>query len=327
MLLFEVAYSRILTVVLLRHFHDIHQSSCRNSQWDGWRNQTYQRIYRTCQCTGQRQKHGHSSVTDCIAPYTVDSPSITTVRYDKSDNGHENRSQNGHLLEVQSHVNIIFLKRFQFLCIKVNQVESLDCLDIGESFLVKSIKLCIHSRTSLIVITHSFQQRLRKQSTDGNSKQCKKCKSRVIIKHDCQCTDKTKSINDQVGNPVQDSAWNIGGIGTPACHQISGVVIGQGFPVSDQHFGKDVVLDFGVHLQVNESRGISGCLRNQNVCDREADHCGKGTYKFPGLVSGNNIHQISGNQTGNQRDTCSDQTKQCIQDHGFPVTSAVLIDP
>lgn len=86
-------------------------------------------------------------------------------------------------------------------------------------------------------------------------------------------------------------------------------------------------LDFGVHLQVNESRGISGCLRNQNVCDREADHCGKGTYKFPGLVSGNNIYQISGNQTGNQRDTCSDQTKQCIQDHGFPVTSAVLIDP
>ena len=28
-----------------------------------------------------------------------------------------------------------------------------------------------------------------------------------------------------------------------------------------------------------------------------------------------------------ERDTCSDQTKQCIQDHGFPVTSAVLIDP
>ena len=99
---------------------------------------------------------------------------------------------------------------------------------------------------------------------------------------------------------------------SPACHQISGVVIGQGFPVSYQHFGKDVVLDFGVHLQVNESRGISGCLRNQNVCDREADHCGKGTYKFPGLVSGNNIYQIFGNQTGNQRDTCSDQTKQCI---------------
>ena len=28
----------------------------------------------------------------------------------------------------------------------------------------------------------------------------------LSIKHDCQCTDKTKSINDQVGNPVQDSA-------------------------------------------------------------------------------------------------------------------------
>ena len=32
MMLFKAAYSRILTVVLLRHFHDIHQSSCRNSQ-------------------------------------------------------------------------------------------------------------------------------------------------------------------------------------------------------------------------------------------------------------------------------------------------------
>ena len=70
-----------------------------------------QRVYRAGQCAGQREEHGHGSVTDRIAPHTVDSPSITAVGYDEADNGHQNRGQHGHFLKVQPHMDVIILKR------------------------------------------------------------------------------------------------------------------------------------------------------------------------------------------------------------------------
>ena len=242
-LLFEASDSGILAVILLGHFHNIHQSAGRDRQRDRRRNQADQGIHCTCQRAGKRKKHGHGSVTDRIAPYTVNSPAITAVRYDKTDNGHKDRGQDGHFLEIQPHIDIIFLKRFQFVRVKMDQVKSFDGLDIGKSLLVKSVELCIHGSTSLVIIPHTPKKRSGKQCAERYSKQCEQRKGRIIVKYDCESTDKTERINDQVWYPVQDSAGNIGSIGAPPCHQIAGMVIRKRFPVSHQHFGKNIVFD------------------------------------------------------------------------------------
>ena len=94
----------------------------------------------------------------------------------------------------------------------MDQVKSFDSLDIGKSLLVKSVKLCIHGSTSLVIIPHTPKKRSGKQCAERHSKQCEQRKGRIIVKYDCESTDKTERINDQVWYPVQDSAGNIGSI-------------------------------------------------------------------------------------------------------------------
>ena len=125
----------------------------------------------------------------------------------------------------------------------MDQVKSFDGLDIGKSLLVKSVELCIHGSTSLVIIPHTPKKRSGKQCAERYSKQCEQRKGRIIVKYDCESTDKTERINDQVWYPVQDSAGNIGSIGAPPCHQIAGMVIRKRFPVGHQHFGKNIVFD------------------------------------------------------------------------------------
>ena len=178
-----------------------------------------------------------------------------------------------------------------------------------------------------IVVPHSPQKGTGHQGTERNSKKGEKGKGRVIVQDDSQSTDETEGINDQVRNPVQDSAGNIGSIGAPAGNQVSGVVICQGFPVGDQHFGKNVILDLGVHFKADEGRGIAGCLGNQNVGYGKTDHCGKGGQQLSGLVPVIMSTRSLEIRLETKRNAGACNSKQCIQDHGFPVTSAVLIDP
>ena len=49
--------------------------------------------------------------------------------------------------------------------------------------------------------------------------------------------------NDQVRYPVEDAAGNIRSIGAPAGDQITGVIVGQGLPVGNQHFCENVIFD------------------------------------------------------------------------------------
>ena len=209
----------------------------------------------------------------------------------------------------------------------MDQVKSLNGLDIGKCFLVKSVQLGIHGSAAFIVFCHSAQERTGKECTERHAKECKQGKGRVIIQYDCQCTDKTEAIDDQVRNPVQNTAGYIGCIRAPPGNQITGMVICQRFPVRHQHFRKNFIFNLCIHLQADKSGSISGSLGNQNVGNGKTDHGGKGAKKLPGLVTGNDIHQIFGDQAGDQRDTGAHESKQGIQDHSFPVAAAILIDP
>ena len=205
-LLFKFLHRRILTVIFLRHFHNVHQTSCGNRQGNSGWDEADQRVYRAGQCAGQREEHGHGSVTDRIAPHTVDAPSITAVGYDEADDGHQNSRHHGHFLKVELHMNVIILKAFQFGGIKMDQVKRFDRLDIGKRFLVESVQPGIHGCAALIVFCHSPQQRAGKKCTERYAKECEQGKGRIIIQHDRQCADKAERVNNQIRDPVQNTA-------------------------------------------------------------------------------------------------------------------------
>ena len=101
----------------------------------------------------------------------------------------------------------------------------------------------------------------------------------------------------------------------------------EGFPVRHEHFRENVIFDLGIHLQIDEGGGVAGGLRHENVRQGKADHGGKGSQKLSGLMAGDNIHQILGDQAGNQGDTGPRDSEKRIENHGFPVASAVLENP
>lgn len=72
----------------------------------------------------------------------------------------------------------------------MDQVKSFDGLDIGKGLLVKSVELCIHGSTSLVIIPHTPKKRSGKQCAERYSKQCEQRKDRIIVKYDCESTDK-----------------------------------------------------------------------------------------------------------------------------------------
>ena len=178
----------------------------------------------------------------------------------------------------------------------MNQIKRLDGLDIGKCFLIESIQPGIHGSTAFVVFCHSPQQRAGQERAERHTKECKQGKGRIVIQHDRQRTDKTERINNQVRNPVQNTAGYIGSIGTPAGHQVAGMVIGQGFPVRHQHFRKNFIFDLSVHFQADKGRSIAGSLGDQNIGNRESDHGGKGRKELSGLVPGDDIDQIFGDQ-------------------------------
>ena len=251
-LLFKEFYCMILAVIFLRHFHDIHQTSGRDRERNRGRNQAREGVYGACQCSGKRQKHGHGSVTDRIAPYTVNSPSVTAVGYDKTNDRHQDRGQDRHSLEFQTHADIVFLERFEPVRIKMDQIKCLDRLDIGESLLIETIHFGIHGSTFLVVVPHSAQQRTRHQGTERDTEKCKQGKGRIVIQNNRKSTDEPEGIDDQVWYPVQNTAGNIGSIRAPAGNKVTGVIFRQRFPVRDEHFCKNIVLDLGVNLKTDK---------------------------------------------------------------------------
>ncbi len=59
------------------------------------------------------------------------------------------------------------------------------------------------------------------QGAEGNAEKGKKREGRVVIQNHGQGTYKAEGINDEIGKPVENSIGNIGGVGTPASHQIA----------------------------------------------------------------------------------------------------------
>ena len=140
------------------------------------------------------------------------------------------------------------------------EYQNLDRLNIGESLLIETIHLGIHGSTFLVVVPHSAKQRTRHQGTERDTEKCKQGKGRVVIQDDSEGTDEPEGIDDQVWYPVQNTAGNIGSIRAPAGNKVTGVIFRQRFPVRDEHFCKNIVLDLGVDLKTDKGRSIPGCL-------------------------------------------------------------------
>lgn len=133
-------------------------------------------------------------------------------------------------------MDIFLLKIFQTVRIKMNQIEGLDGLDIGKSLLIEAVEPGTHGGTFLVIVAHPAKQRPGHQCTEWNTDQGKKCKGRIIIENDGQRTEKFHGVDDQVRYPVQDTTGDIGSIGVPSGHQITGVISSQRFPVRDKDF-------------------------------------------------------------------------------------------
>ena len=165
----KLFHGAVLTVVLLRHFHDIHETTRGDRQGDGRGNQAGQGVHGAGQRAGEGEKHGHGSVADGIAPDAIDAPAVAAVGDDEADDGHQDGGEDGHFLKIQPHSDIFRLELFQPVGIKADQVKGLDGLDIGEGFLVKSIHFRIHGCTLLVVISHPAKERPGEQGAEGNA--------------------------------------------------------------------------------------------------------------------------------------------------------------
>ena len=105
------------------------------------------------------------------------------------------------------------------------------------------------------------------------------------------------------------------------------MIIGNRFPVSDQHFGKNVSFDFGINFQADPVGSITCNLADQRITDGQTYHKTERLDKFSGLVSGDDVDEVFGNNTASQTDNGAEQTECCIKNHRQPVVSCVLINP
>ena len=162
-------HGAVLTVVLLRHFHDIHETTRGDRQGDGRGNQAGQGVHGAGQRAGEGEKHGHGSVADGIAPDAVNAPAVAAVGDDEADDGHQDGGEDGHFLEIQPHPDVFRLETFQAIGVKTDQVKGLDGLNVGESLLVETVHFRIHGRALLVVVPHPAKQRPGEQGAEGNA--------------------------------------------------------------------------------------------------------------------------------------------------------------
>ena len=105
------------------------------------------------------------------------------------------------------------------------------------------------------------------------------------------------------------------------------MIICDGFPVGDQHFGENVSFDFCIDFQADPVGSITCNLTDQRIADGQADHKTECLDKFSGLVSGDDIDQVFGNNTASQADNCTKEPERRIKNHGQPIVPCVLINP
>ena len=165
----KLFHGAVLTVVLLGHFHDIHETTRGDRQGDGRGNQAGQGVHGAGQRAGEGEKHGHGSVADGIAPDAVNAPAVAAVGDDEADDGHQDGGEDGHFLEIQPHPDVFRLETFQAIGVKTDQVKGLDGLNVGESLLVETVHFRIHGRALLVVVPHPAKQRPGEQGAEGNA--------------------------------------------------------------------------------------------------------------------------------------------------------------
>ena len=105
------------------------------------------------------------------------------------------------------------------------------------------------------------------------------------------------------------------------------MIIRQRLPVRHQYLLKNIGLDLCIHLHADIGGNIIGDQVHDHRANAEADDCRKGCEQFPAVSPGNDIHQILGKPTGNQRNDGPGKPKQGIKNHRRPIFPGVLIDP
>ena len=102
---------------------------------------------------------------------------------------------------------------------------------------------------------------------------------------------------------------------------------GEGFPVGHEDLFEYVSLDLRIHLHTDIVGGKAGNLIENGRSDREQNHGCKGLNQFSGGVSGDDIHEIAGEQAREQTDDRSGQTEHCVKEHMQQVAVGIGIDP
>ena len=70
----------------------------------------------------------------------------------------------------------------------------------------------------------------------------------------------------------------------------------QGFQISDQHLVKYISLDRIVHADADLVGKVCGCLAQKNITHVQTDKKGKGAHQQTGLVTGDDIHHVTGDE-------------------------------
>ena len=84
---------------------------------------------------------------------------------------------------------------------------------------------------------------------------------------------------------------------------------------------------FSGFLPIIVATAITCNLNDQRIADGQADHKTECLDKFSGLVSGDDIDQVFGNNTASQADNCTKEPERRIKNHGQPIVPCVLINP
>ena len=169
MLSCKAAHLILLAVILLRQCFQLHDTHNGIDQRDRIGDEFDQCIHGSCQCRGQCEEHGQSTVGYGACPHTIDSPAVRHIVR------HHSRKRQDHRIEIRGllisllRLLIGSLQSAQSPCVLWKQVEGLHGLYIRKRLLLERRHPCIRCIGCLIGSLHSGKRFLTAHQTDRHT--------------------------------------------------------------------------------------------------------------------------------------------------------------